>query len=181
MGHAVQLFDTVDSRAETLACFARTGLLHGERVLVVSTREHWNLARERLEASGLDTAASILNGQLMYLDADALVVEVCDELGVDRRRFDGLVGGLVRRLASEGTGLRVYGELVDCLAGAGRYDAAEVLEQEWNRLRAEMPFSLLCAYASHHFSGDDSVDALRAICRTHSEALASPRDKRSMS
>jgi hypothetical protein len=180
MGHVVQLFDTVDSRAETLASFVRTGLLQGEKVLVVSTREHWNPARERLEESGLDVAGAGLGGQLIYLDADALIVEVCDDTGLNRDRFRTMVGSRVRQLTEDGSRLRVYGELVDCLASAGRHRVAESMEQEWNRLRTDVPFSLLCAYGSHHFSGEDSVDALRAICRSHSEALANPRDKRSV-
>jgi hypothetical protein len=180
MGHVVQLFDTVDSRAETLASFVRTGLLQDEKVLVVSTREHWNPARERLEASGLDVAAAALDGKLIYLDADTLIVEVCDDAGLDRGRFEDTIGQRVRQLTADGSRLRVYGELVDCLAGAGRHHVADSMEGEWNRLRADVPFSLLCAYGSHHFSGEDSVDALRAICRSHSEALAHPRDKRSL-
>jgi hypothetical protein len=180
MGHVVQLFDTVDSRAETLASFVRTGLLQGEKVLVVSTREHWNVARARLESSGLDVTAVALSGQLIYLDADSLVVELCNDAGLDRDRFRATIGGRVRQLTEADTRLRVYAEMVDCLAGSGRHDIAESMEEEWNRLRADVPFSLLCAYGSHHFSGEDSIEALRAICRSHSEALASPRDKRSL-
>jgi hypothetical protein len=172
--HLLHLFDDEASRAETVSAFMREGLAVGDRVLVVATPEHWDAIAARLDERDLD--AAVRDGRLTLRDAAATLRTLMHRGVPDPKRFDAAVGALVRQLASAGTPLRVYGEMVDVLAVQGDFDAARDLEALWNQLGGRTPFVLLCGYAAVSFGDPQSAHALRAICSAHSHVISSADD-----
>ena len=92
----------------------------------------------------------------------------------DPREFERVVGGLIREAAAAGRPVRVYGEMVALLWDAGHVNAAIALEDLWNRLARELPFSLLCAYPAASVAGEAHADALGELCRLHSTVVGAP-------
>jgi hypothetical protein len=178
--HSVRLFDRTDSAGRYIAAFVLDGLRKGETVLVVASAEHWLAALGRLVALGAAVPGAIASGQLTVLDAASLL-DRCAPGGTPApAAFDGSVAPLVRELAARPVPLRIYGEMVNLLAARGAFEEAERLEHLWNRLAAEVPFSLLCGYSAVHFGNAASDEMLQRICKTHSEIEAAVDDELSL-
>jgi hypothetical protein len=105
---------------------------------------------------------------LTTLDAnDMLALFMRDERPV-RHLFRATIGARVAELAAAPPSpLRIYGEMVEVLAERGNFAGAHALEELWNELTTEQPFTLLCGYSSAHFGPEASTAALHAICRSH--------------
>src|SRR5581483_7686374 len=89
--------------------------------------------------------------------------------------FDEVVGGVVRRAARRGGGVRAYGEMVALLWGAGDVLGAIELERLWNDLAREQEFALLCAYPAASVAHPDRREAFCEVCDLHTAVLPSPR------
>jgi signal transduction histidine kinase len=75
---------------------------------------------------------------------------------------------VARGIASSTTGrVRAYGEMVDLLWRRGHQPAALQLEEFWERLGAQYPFSLLCAYVMGNFYSESHSAGFRKICDLH--------------
>ncbi len=174
--HAVQLFDSTETRAEAVAAFVRDGLLRGEVVLIVLTEEHWDAVARRLRAAEVPVSATQASGQLVVRDAHGTMLVFRRHGVIDRHIFDRTVGALVRRLRAGGNQLRIYGEMVDLLAAEGDYRAAIQLETLWNTLATHEPFTLFCGYSASHFGNPAHAEALGTICGSHTHVRVNPRD-----
>ena len=64
--------------------------------------------------------------------------------------------------------------MVSLLWDAGLAGAAIEVEVMWNELRAQYPFSLLCAYPAQTVSCVHHLDALTEVCRIHAEVIGGP-------
>jgi hypothetical protein len=174
--HSVQLFDSVESRAEAVSGFVRDGLLRGDVVLLVITEEHWDAVVRRLHAAQVPVAATQTSGQLIVRDARGALLLFYKNGTLDRHVLDRTIGSLVRRLRSEGNRLRIYGEMVDLLAAEGDQEKVVQLEQYWNSLATEELFTLFCGYSAHHFGHPDHAADLAAVCRSHTHVRVHPGD-----
>lgn len=174
--HIVQLFDDSATLAETVAAFVHEGLAGGDVVLAVATEQHWRATTRRLSARGVSLAHAVAARQLVVRDAPETLDAVRRNGAVQPDLFDGIVGTLVRGLVSDGSTLRVYGEMVDLLVAEGDLLNTLRLEGFWNELAADAPFQLLCGYSSQHFGNPAAAGALQAICRTHSRLRSNPTD-----
>ena len=175
--HLVQLFDDTDSLAQTVAEFLHAGFTRGETVLVAARPHGWAATVKQLLALDCNVSEATASGRLLALDA-ATTLAGFSQNGFPRADlFREQVGALVRFLLDRNpVGLRIYGEMVDILAGQGDYRAAEQLEELWEDLGAECPFTLLCGYTSANFSDPRTAGALQAICRSHTHATVKPTD-----
>jgi hypothetical protein len=174
--HSLQLFDSIDSRAEAVTGFVRDGLIRGEVVLLVMTEEHWDAVVRRLHAAHVPVKATQSTGQLVVRDAPGAMLLFRRDGKLDRQLFDRTAGSLVRRLRTGGNRLRIYGEMVDLLASEGDYRGAAELEHWWNTLATEELFTLFCGYSAAHFGHPSHADALGALCRSHTHVRTHPRD-----
>jgi hypothetical protein len=175
--HVLQLFDTEESLAETVAAFIVEGDADGEMLLVVATQPHWDDIATVLDGRGWDPRGAINEGRLIVLDAEDMLHRFTRRGQPNRGLFEQSVGTMIRRLSAESRGaLRIYGEMVELLAQDSNYVAAEQLEQLWNDLAATTPFTLLCGYAAAHFAGPDAGSALTTICRQHSKSVSHRSD-----
>ena len=170
-----QLFDGVDSLAETVSDFLREGFLVGDAALVVVIPPHWDAIAARFpDRPSLERV--LQSGQLTVRDAADTLKLFMRQGAPDRQLFDRSVGALVERLASRGTCLRIYGEMVDLLAEEGAFVGARQLEEVWNELAARASFSLLCGYAAVNFGNPRSASDLQLICQSHDRVRSNPRD-----
>lgn len=174
--HTAQLFDTRDSVADAVSNFVRDGLLAGETVLVVATDVHWDAIRGKCREQGVDVTTALRAGWLQVRDAKDLLAEFMYRDRPEWSKFDATVGALVRQLTANGASLRVYGEMVDLLARANEFAAAQRLEEFWNTLARSHRFSLFCGYSAEHFGNPRDAGALQEICRLHSHVHVDPRD-----
>lgn len=174
--HLVQLFDSGESLSDTVSAFLCTGLLRGSTVLAVLNRPHWVSVAARLRRQWACFDDAIRSGQLTMRDAAETMSLFMRNGRPDRDLFARSVGRVVRKLASRGKPLWIYGEMVDLLAQQGEYRGAEQLEQLWNEFGRQRPFTLFCGYSAENFGNPRHADSLRAICRSHSHVRSNPRD-----
>jgi len=173
--HLLQLFDTAESLATSVATFIAEALAKHERALIVATGPHWSAIREQLAARNVDTDGAIASGEVITLDAVQLLSRFMRRGEPNRALFQETVGALVADLAAV-PGLRIYGEMVEVLACEGNYKAAAHLEDLWNHLSLEHSFTLLCGYSAAHFAGPDAGSSLGLICCQHSRSICEPHD-----
>jgi hypothetical protein len=174
--HAVQLFDTPESRGDAVFAFVRDGLLAGDTVLVVVTTSQLAPLIRRCRENGIDLNAARAASWITLLDANETLASILRRERPEWNAFERSIGTLVRQLAARGGRLRIYGEMVDILARPGEFDAAAELEAFWNRLQERHAFTLFCGYSAEHFGNPKDRVALRHICELHSHVQSDPRD-----
>ena len=171
--HLLQLFDTEESLATSVAAFLAEGWQQGERLLVVATARHWNAIREAMRGNGVDPDA--MGARLTVLDALEVLSRFIRRGEPNRALFRQTVGALVAESAGP-PGLRIYGEMVEVLAREGNYRGAAQLEELWNQLSTEHSFTLLCGYSAAHFAAPDAGASLAIICCQHSRSISERHD-----
>jgi hypothetical protein len=174
--HSVRLFDDDASLAAAVTSYVAGGWHEGDTLLVVATARHWAAIHPRLDAVGIAVGQAMASGRLIVRDARLLLETLRDNERIDAVRFDAGVASLVRTLSGRGRRIRIFGEMVDLLAGAGDYASAEQLEALWNGLAYRQPFRLLCGYSASTFGDPRSRDALRRICGAHDHVHSDPDD-----
>ncbi len=174
--HSVQLFDEPGSLAAAVAAFLAAGWHAGDTLLVVATAEHWAASAAGLATLGVPVAEASDSGRLIIRDAKQTLDLFRPNERLDTARFEATVGRLVQSLVARGPRLRIFGEMVDLLAGAGEFDCAEQLEGLWNDLATRHPFVLMCGYTATAFGDPLSQDALRRICHAHQRVDADAND-----
>jgi hypothetical protein len=174
--HVVQLFDTPESVGETVAAFLRDGLARGETLLVVARGINLQAITTALLREGARVAQLRETGRLTMLEAVPVLRQLLVDGMPDEERFERVVGDLVRHLAADGAGVRIYGEMVDVLAEQLEFGAATRLEELWNDLATRTPLTLLCGYASAHFAPANAADRLREVCACHTRVVQGHAD-----
>ena len=163
--HQVLFYDVPHDLVEHLASYVEQGLGAGEACVVIATSEHRAALRELVGDDVLTAAAR--RGAFVELDAaDTLRLFLLDGRP-DPVLFDATVGAFVRDQAVRGR-VRVYGDLVALLWGAGARGGALTLEVLWNELRASVGFSLLCAYPR----AEVDASGRATVCGSHSALVA---------
>ena len=166
--HAVQFFDTDESRALSVAAFLAEGYAAGESLVVVARPVNWAAMIEPLERFGVPVRAATSAGRLLVKDVEDTLRRLLRNGTPDKTLFRDVVAHEVASLAlTSGHRVRAYGEMVDLLAQRGEMSEAIALETLWNSLGERVPLFLLCGYSSAHFVSTTTHRALRDICRCH--------------
>lgn len=174
--HILQLFDSTESREDSVAGFLMDGLGRGENLLVLAASAHWRLVSGRLRL-GCPVDAALADGRIAFRDAHEILAACVRGDRVHPGQFEAALAPEVARMARlPGAGLRIYGELVDLVSADGNFKAAEELEALWNALAERHTFTLLCGYSATHFGPERAMDPLRAIRRAHTRAHAGASD-----
>ncbi|WP_229487749.1 ATP-binding protein [Pseudoduganella lutea] len=148
--------------------FLDQGLRAGGAGIAIATAEHLAMLRQQLAGlGGLEGEPGWFPGELVMLDAADLLARFMVDGWPDARRFDEVVGTVVRKAANTGRPVHAFGEMVALLCEQGRFDAAVRLEELWNGLRVECRFTLFCAYPWQLFPTDGEAAAFRRICCVH--------------
>jgi hypothetical protein len=171
--HLVQVYREVGELAASVTTFLAAGFEAGDPAIVVATAAHWPVIGERLGRAGWSTAELEADGRLLFADADELLAAILEEGRPSLRRFSEGVGDLLDRATAAWPNrrVRVFGEMVDILCRNGETEAADLLEELWNRLGLRRNFSLLCGYKVDVFDRGAQLGLLPQVCRSHSHVL----------
>lgn len=168
--HVATFADTEDDLVSAVALFVAQGLEAGDHVVVVARPA----IRERLVAmmrrQGFDLTGAWGGRRYVELDAAHTLSQIQRHGRIDPDAFRETVLPVVEEGLAAGRSVRAYGEMVDLLWERGEVASALDLEQCWNDLGEQLPFSLLCGYrfdAGH----DASLGQVGATCDLHSRVV----------
>jgi DcmR-like sensory protein len=171
--HFVQLYGKDDRLlTRNVGRYLSEGLRRGDGLLVIATAEHrGTVVRHLTEERGY--AAAVLEGRLVFLDAETTLNRFLVDGEPDQARFESIIGEALRgvRASAVQNGVRAYGEMVGLLWKAGEFSAAIRLEDLWNRLLQASDVSLFCAYPIDVFSHDFKPSAVDALLCAHTHVV----------
>ncbi len=173
--HVVQLFDSAESLADSVAAMLSGAFAKGDDLLVVARQRNWNAIGVRLTERGMDVQRLRRSGRLTVLDAADTLKAISRDDMPSADLFETVIGARVRRL-SDDRPLAIYGEMVELLAEEGDFASALALEELWNGLSEKCSFRLLCGYSAAHFAAPGQEQALRRVCAAHTDVHATPAD-----
>jgi hypothetical protein len=146
----------------------------GGVAIIVATPEHRIWVNAWLMQAGVNLATVTTNGSYVVLDArrtmDGFVVGDWPDPASFWRAISPVLAAAARRRRP----VRVFGEMVALLWGAGRPDAAIELEALWNEMARHHTFSLLCGYPAVSVLGKEHSDALVRVCESHTATVGAP-------
>lgn len=172
-GHLVGFYDTEDFLVETVCGFVGPALHDGDAAIVVATEAHRKAFAAALGASGHDVDAAVAAGRYLAFDADELIEALMVDGAPEAGRFNDVGGGMVERATAGGHRLRIYGEAVAVLWGAGDIASAIALEDLWNGFAARKDFALMCGYPMRTFDDEASAAGFDRICEQHTTVIPS--------
>ena len=165
--HLLQIYDNDAVLIDAVSGFVAGGLAAGEAVVVIATPGHLHELEDRLEASGLDLSAALLNDQYMPLDAQQTLNRFMCNGWPDSELFAAVVTEILSRAARGGRRVRAFGEMVALLWARDQAAATVRLEHLWNKFCRRDRFSLFCAYPKAGVTRE-SIESLSEICMAHS-------------
>ncbi len=168
--HLIQAYTDDAFLARVVGDYIGAGLARRAGVVVIATAEHTRAFTDHLAATGIDVAAAIGAGQLLFLDAERTLALFMVEGRPDRATFSSVVTAALDHVRTAGYGsVRLYGEMVDLL-WQEQFEATLELERLWNEVLADERLSLLCAYRidalDRHAKG-----VLRQVTHCHSRLM----------
>jgi DNA-binding NarL/FixJ family response regulator len=157
---------------DDLTQFIGAALSAGNSAIVVATESHRNSLLPRLEAHGVDIAATIEQGRYVALDAaDALPTFMLGGMP-DPVRFLRVLGNLIATAeeAAKGEQARVaiYGEMCHLLWAQGNAEAAIEVEKLGNQVAKAYEVDILCGYSLSSVQGGMDRRVFERICAEHS-------------
>jgi signal transduction histidine kinase len=169
--HFVQFYESDEFLLGSLGGYVDAGLAGDEACVVVATGERRAGLDAHLQARGHDPRAARARGQFLSLDAAETLSKFMNSGAPEPSRFEEVVGGLVARAGGGQRRVRIFGEMVALLWGAGNRDAAIRLEGLWNELQQQRAFQLFCAYPMTHFGGEENDGPLGHVCASHTRVI----------
>jgi len=172
-GHFVQLYADESELARNAGHYLFHGLERRHGVLAFVTPERQRLFCDYLSLLGAGVPALIESRQLVFADAQESLDRFMVSGEPDWQQFENVIRGSMRQLRPAGgaEGLRAYGEMVGILWQEKRFAAAVRLEQFWNRLLAQAPFSLYCAYPIGVFDEEFEAGHLDGVLCSHTHLV----------
>jgi hypothetical protein len=173
--HYVQLYQDSTQLAEAVCHFISDDLMEHEGLILVATPDHTEIFLTSLTFRGYDTSNLMAKGQLTILDAQSMLDNFMLDGKPNARLFLETLAPVFRKVFTQFSSARVYGEMVNILWKKDQREAAIQLEVLWNALLKDYNFTLLCAYEIdnlHHASYNHGLDC---ICNTHTHLLC-PQD-----
>lgn len=174
--HAVQLYDEEAFLFETVARFIAAGLKAGEPVVIITTKAHKQGILGCLGGQG--TEREEREGRLLFVDARHLLSRLMFGGMPDPVRLEAGMAQLLSQASqgvTQGTRVRVFGEMADLLWKDGNPDAALRLEELWNEASARHSFSVVCAHAIGNFAREADAEPFSALCNGHTHVLPTER------
>ena len=172
--HVAQFYDDDGELAGDVAGDLAGAIAEGGTAVIVATPARRAGFEARLAADGVDIAAARHRGALTGLDAAWLVRRLTREDRIDRPAFDACLRPAIQAAAQAAGPVRVYGEAVALLWAVGQVNAALELEDLWNGLGREMPFSLYCGYPRQLVESTRHPGPGGEVCRQHTSLIGYP-------
>nr|MBA3747994.1 MEDS domain-containing protein [Solirubrobacterales bacterium] len=171
--HVVEFYETEKFLADTVTGFVGAGLHAGGAAIVVATAAHRCAFEDALRRSGIDVDRAVDADRYLAFDASELLEQFMADGAPDQRRFQELIGAVLKRAGAGSRRVRVYGEMVALLWAAGDTDSAIALEGFWNELAELHEFELMCAYPMSGFKDAASAEAFQQVCGQHTSVIPS--------
>lgn len=172
-GHVVQLYGKDDRLlVANVSRYLAEGLRRADGLLVIATPEHGGSIARQLKLEQAYPQA-VLEGRLVFLDAQATLDQFMVDGQPDADRFRGVIGNALRgvRARAGHTGVRAYGEMVGLLWLAGQLSAAARLESFWNDLLKSSDVSLFCGYPIDIFGEEFQAGTVDPLLCSHRHLL----------
>jgi|SRR6266850_1443810 len=177
--HFAQLHRDPQALTDAVALYLQTGLRRSNPVVVIASPLHTDLFLTRLREDNLDPAVFLKSGQLELHDADQTLRKFMRNDMPDWEDFRRAMASVFERVRAFGRGTtRVYGGTVNLLWQEGKQEAAIRLEEYWNDLARQYPFSLFCSYMLDVHDEQAYAGPLEEIGRTHSDMIGTADDER---
>lgn len=171
--HFVQVYQDSDTLAGAVCHFIQHQLRPDEAVVVIACASHLAGIKTRLLSQGIDLEHVVQSGQYRFFDAESLLPTLMTDGGLDKKKADTFLSGLLAEVFAGHSAARAYGELVDILWQQGKKDDAVALENCWNELLGQHAFSLLCAYHVDNLDPAVYEADIECLCSTHTHFLPS--------
>jgi MEDS: MEthanogen/methylotroph, DcmR Sensory domain len=168
--HIAQFYEDDAVFLDTLLRFVDAGLMAGEAVIVIATRQHLRALEERLSAFTIGMATNRLTGAYITIDAHEALGKFMIKGWPDDGLFLEFVMGLIERATANGRRVRAFGEMVALLWAAGNTAATIRLEYLWNKVCKIQKLPLFCAYPKTGFT-EETSKSIAEICAAHSKII----------
>jgi hypothetical protein len=173
-GHFVQFYKADEPLLNrNVGNFLWDGLLRGDGLLVIGTRQRRECLSSHLSRLGADVALARREGQLAMLDAHEVLERFMVNGQPDWDRFQHAIGEALQlaRPRVADAGICAYGEMVGVLWEAGETEAAIRLEDCWNKLLHRGGITLFCGYPIDVFANDFQRGHVHDVLCAHSHVL----------
>jgi len=168
--HEVQFYSDDAVLLDSLVRYVDQGLMAGEGVIVIATREHLRALEEHLRGFTIGMATNRFTDAYITIDAHEGLAKFMVNRWPDDELFLEFVMGLVRRASARGRRVRAFGEMVALLWAQGNTTATVRLEHLWNSVCKRKSLPLFCAYPKTGFNQEASK-SLAEICAAHSRII----------
>jgi hypothetical protein len=159
-GHGVHFSRSDDHAVAAIIDMFDDARSQGRASIVVATALH----RRWIEADLHQRCIAFEGDVCRFLDAETTLSSLLVDGELDRERFRSIIGELLADACSRNpAGVAVYGEMVGILWSQGQRAAALRLEELWNELQQELPFSLLCGYLVDVKPDSTDLDRIRDV------------------
>jgi hypothetical protein len=173
--HVVQIYENDKVFLDSLEGFIGSGILAGESVIIIATKDHLKSMNERLTNQGFDIDSLIANDRFIGLEAKEALSQFMVNDWPDEQLFFKMVTTVFKRAQKNSRKVRAFGEMVALLWQQGFNGATVQLENLWNQFHKKGAFPLFCAYPKTGFT-QDMTASIRTICCEHSKIIdGSPR------
>lgn len=173
-GHFVQFYKADEPLLNrNVGNFLWDGLLRGDGLLVIATRQRRESISSQLSRLGADVALARKEGQLAMLDAHEVMARFMVDGQPDLNRFQDTISEALQlaRPRVTSAGVSAYGEMVGVLWEAGETEAAIRLEDCWNKVLHKGGITLFCGYPIDVFADDFESGRLHGVLCAHSQVL----------
>jgi hypothetical protein len=174
-GQSVHFYENDSALLESLSEFAGAAPGAGGSAIVIATRTHRRGLADLLKDSGIDLQLATDNKRYIALEAEETLARFTPGGRPDEALFRALIEPELLEARSgrlrEKAPLVAFGEMVALLWADGKREAAIRLEQLWNELARDCPFSLRCAYPIGTFGDDPQGELFRKVCAQHTNVI----------
>jgi hypothetical protein len=172
--HEVEFYGDDGGLSASVGSFLGGGLAVGCPAVVVATPQHQAAFRASLGEWATEGDAAQMAERLEMVDAGAMLRRFLTGDRLDRGNFRDAASDLIGQVARPGEPVWIYTDTMALLWDAGQVTPALDLEELWNRLMMDLPFSLLCGYPARLAAQQDKAPALEHMCRLHSGVVSPP-------
>ncbi|KAH8155476.1 uncharacterized protein LAJ45_00486 [Morchella importuna] len=172
--HLIQFYEAECFLYDAVSKFILPSFFSTENAaIIIATRQHLDGLEAHLREQNLAPGLLKERGQLILVDADALLPSLLNGDKVDGQAFDSYFGKVFQDVRKQYPRILAYGELVNILCERGSHLLAHELEQVWERFLAVngKDASLLCGYDMSVFEADGLSDVFQQICLSHSHVV----------
>lgn len=169
--HLCHFYENSKVLVESVSEFIVPGITRGDGIILIATAENLRLFQLSLERRSIDVHQAKAVKRLIMLDAHETLATFMVNGMPDAKKFKNSVGKLVAEFKVKYPNIRAFGEMVNILWEENNLAAAIRLEELWNELNSKYHFSLLCGYSDKKFKKKSNLEALKAICNTHTHMI----------